>query len=110
MFAIAADGTFGAVTELPANSPPVGMFEDTVFSSDAYTVPSGCQLLIFSDGASELQLPDGRQLSMDEFKSLTVRAAQSSDWSLDDLLTEMAAVNAEQGFDDDCSLIRLSFD
>ncbi len=96
--------------ELSTVTAPVGMFEDTVFTSATYLVPPGCQILVFSDGASELDLDDNKQLSLQAFKALITRLAVSPDWSLDDLIAELRALKVTDTFEDDCSLIQLTFD
>lgn len=108
-FTTAAEGTV-SVTELSTEATPVGMFDDTEFTSASYTVPPGCQVLIFSDGAHELSLSEGNLLSVQEFKNLNIRLAQSSTWSIDALVEELWARNPAGTFEDDCSLIHLTFD
>ena len=97
-------------TELSANAVPVGMFADTVFAASTFVVPPGCQILVYSDGASEVDLPDGHQLSPVDFKHLVTRIAESADWSLDDLLDQLHSLTPAGVFEDDCSLIQLTFD
>ena len=103
-------GTTAAITQLATDSAPVGMFEDTAFTSRTYQVPSGCRILIYSDGASELTLADDRQLSFAEFRTLASQLAGSPDSSLDELANELQALTAAHAFEDDCSLIQLTFD
>jgi len=98
------------VTELPSTSRPVGMFEDTVFTARDYAVPPGCRILIYSDGASEITVSGGRQLSSAEFVNVCAQVAGTSDKSLDDLITELRALTPTGFFEDDCSLIQLSID
>ena len=104
-----ATGAAVAVTELSTKASPVGVFEDTEFTSHTYQVPPGCRMLIYSDGASEITLGDGQQLTGAAFKDLTTQVAASSDWSLDDLIDELRALTPSAGFEDDCSLIQLTF-
>jgi len=94
---------------LSSKSPPVGIFPDSVFTADTYCVRPGCRILLFSDGASEIELGGGRQLSLDEFKNLATRVAGRPDWSPDDLIGELHALTPEKTFEDDCALIQLSF-
>lgn len=97
-------------TELTSNSPPVGMFDDSEFSSRLFSVPHGCQILVYSDGATEIALADGRQWSPAGFKNLTTRLARSRNWSLDELVEDLRALTPTGAFEDDCSLIQLTFD
>jgi hypothetical protein len=45
-------------------------------------VPSGCRILVYSDGASEVELADGHHLTPDGFKDLTTELARSQEWSI----------------------------
>ncbi|MGV0992931.1 MAG: PAS domain S-box protein [Mycobacterium sp.] len=102
-------GVAPSVTELPSTSAPVGMFEETVFTSRTCPVPPGCRLLIYSDGANELAIADGRQLTAAEFKNLCTEVAGSPDWSLDGLIEALRELSPS-AFEDDCSLIQVTFD
>lgn len=105
----AADGTV-SVTDLSTAAAPIGMFADTEFSSRSYVVPPGCRLLVYSDGAYEITLADGRLFSWRDFRNMNVRLVESSDWSLESLLGELQALSPTGTFEDDCSLIELTFD
>jgi len=95
---------------LSTAAQPVGMFEDTEFPWATYVVPAGCQLLLYSDGAFELPLADGGHWPLTDFIDLCVEVAAEPDWSLDGLLDRLRGLTAGGVFDDDCSLIRLTFD
>ena len=107
-FNTAAGGTV-SITELFTAATPVGIFENEAFTSRAYAVPPGCRILIYSDGAQEILLADDHQLSMDGFKKVNARLAGSPDWSLDGLVEELMVLTPAGTFDDDCSLIQLTF-
>jgi PAS domain S-box-containing protein len=108
-FATTPDGIC-SIAELSTAATPVGMFVDTEFNSRSYPVPRGCRILIYSDGAHELSHSKGQVLSVKEFKDITMRLAASSDWSLDGLVTQLTALTPTGSFEDDCSLIQLTFD
>lgn len=95
--------------ELSTPAVPIGLFEETEFVGGCYTVPPGCRILVYSDGASELELLDGRQLTATGFKSVATRLAGSPDFSLDMFTEELLAMTAAGDFEDDCSAILLSF-
>jgi sigma-B regulation protein RsbU (phosphoserine phosphatase) len=105
-----ATGTAVASTSLSTTAAPVGVFEDTEFTSRTYHVPPGCRMLLYSDGASEITLADGHQLTGPAFTDLVSRVATSPEWSLDDLLDELRALTPSGAFEDDCSLIQVQFD
>lgn len=106
---ISAAGGGVDVTELPSTSRPVGMFEDTVFAECDYNVLPGCRILIYSDGVSENAVSGGQQMSSAEFVSVCAQVADSPNLSLDDLITELRALTPAGFFEDDCSVIQLSF-
>lgn len=99
-----------SVIELSTPATPVGMFADTVFTSGSYAVPPGCRILVYSDGAHEITLADNQQMSWSVFKSVATQLAASSNWSLDALVGQLKALTPTGAFEDDCSLIELTFD
>ena len=105
-----ATGTDVVMTELLTTSAPVGMFEDTEFTSHTYALPPGCRVLVYSDGASEINLAENRQLRWADFKDLANRVAAAPDWTLDGLIDELNSLAPSGAFEDDCSLIQLTFD
>jgi len=104
-----AIGTDVVVTELPTTSAPVGMFTDSEFTSRTYAMESGSRLLIYSDGASEITLPDGRQMTPADFAELVRGVAASPEWTLESLIDELNALTSSVAFEDDCSVILLGF-
>ncbi len=87
------------------------MFADAVFSCDSYTVPSGGQLLLYSDGAFELPIAKehGNPLCLDDFVDLCTEVASRPGWSLDTLVNRLRALSPTGNFDDDCALVLLTF-
>lgn len=95
---------------LPSQSPPAGMFEETTFPVSIVPIPPGSQLLLYSDGAYELTQPDGEPWSYTGFMDVCSRLARSPEWSLDDLVADALSHTASGSFEDDCSLLRLTFE
>jgi sigma-B regulation protein RsbU (phosphoserine phosphatase) len=110
-FAFVSD-TDGAVSvaELSTPAKPVGMFEEAEFTSQSYVVPKGCRILIYSDGAHEFTLADGRPFSWRDFKTVATRLAETGDLALAELVRELQALIPTGAFEDDCSLVELTFD
>ena len=102
--------TGGQVTELPSQSFPVGMFDDTPFTTATVPIPPGSQLLLYSDGAYELPLDDGGQWPLRAFVELCTRLGGSPDWTLDDVIHNVLDNSNTGSFDDDCCLVRFKFD
>jgi PAS domain S-box-containing protein len=97
-------------TELSTAAYPVGMFDDSTFSTGTYTVPPGTDLLLYSDGALELPVHSGREFLRTDFVDLCSELARETDWSLDTLVERLRASTLAGQFDDDCSLVLLRFD
>ena len=98
------------MTRLPTQAIPVGMLEDTEFCCETYLVPPGCQILLYSDGLFELTRPDGTHWSWEKFTELCADLAVSPDWSVDTLIGELRDLTIGGLFEDDCTLLRLTFD
>lgn len=109
--ALNRDGDRVTVARLSTSAGPVGMFTDTTFSCDSYPVPSGGQLLLYSDGAFELPVESrkGKPLSLEDFIRLCTDLAARPGWSLDDLVDRLRALSSTGEFDDDCALVLLTF-
>ena len=86
------------------------MFDDTVFTVADCFVPVDSRLLVFSDGAFELPLPDGLMGTLDEFLTLVEGLLPRTDFSLDALVEHLRSRTVEGIFDDDCSLVLARFD
>lgn len=99
----------GRVTVLTCQSPPVGIFDNTAFTSTVLPVPPGSQILVCSDGAYEFRLDDGVRFDHKKYVDICTRLAGSPDWSLDDLIDQLRRLSASRSFDDDCCLVSLRF-
>ena len=102
--------TGGQVTELSSQSLPVGMFGDTIFATATVPVSPGSQMLLYSDGVYELQRGDGGQWPRRAFLDWCTRLGGSPGWTLDDVIDNALDHSATGSFDDDCCLVRLTFD
>ncbi len=105
------DGAGVTVSGLSTPASPIGMFADTVYTSDSYTVPHGAQLLLYSDGAFELPVhkADGKPWYRDDFVSLCMALTADPDWTLDDLVERLRSLIPDGNFDDDCALVLVTF-
>ncbi len=95
--------------ELSTPCPPIGIIADTPFSESICTITESCQLLIFSDGVLELSI-DGPPLRIGEFINQVAQLAAAPAWSLDQLVYRLQAITATGTFEDDCSLVLLTFE
>ena len=103
---LTADGS--DPVRLPSESIPIGILEDTTFTAHSYQPPSDATLLIYSDGAFDLALPDGRHWTLDDFIDVCARTARAPQWTLDDLVDQLRSRSDAGQFDDDCTLVRVT--
>ncbi len=105
------DGAAVTATSLATPASPIGMFPDSVFPCDSYRLPSGAQLLLYSDGAFELPAVNsaGRPWSRPDFIDVCTELATQPGWSLDDLVDRLRTLSPSRSFDDDCALVLLTF-
>ena len=57
----------GGVEHLDADGPGVGMMPDLPYNTRTTTVPDGARLLVYSDGAFEVEKADGKMWQYEEF-------------------------------------------
>lgn len=98
------------VTQLATGAPAAGLFDNTTFDAMTYAVPVGSQLLLFSDGVFDLTLADGGPWSFDQFVMLVSRLSESGELSLESLERRLKALAVNDDFNDDCSLVLVTFD
>lgn len=96
----------GVGIELGTDGSPLGMFDDTEYTSDSFLVPPGGRILICSDGAYEDARVNGRRLLWTDFRDLFILMAERP---LDDLVEILQGLTPDGTFDDDCSVIQLEF-
>ena len=101
---VRADGT----TEILASKGPViGAMPGMKFASAEAVIPPGARLFVFSDGAYEIVRHDGSMMSHDDLRQLLSRAPHENAavWTME----QLRALNSQPVFDDDVSLVELSF-
>lgn len=105
------DGGAVMATSLSTQANPIGMFHDSAYPCDSYPIPTGAQLLLYSDGAFELPAMNsaGTPWSRREFIDVCTELASQPGWSLDDLVDRLKSLSPSGTFDDDCALVLLSF-
>ena len=95
-------------TELTTAAIPVGILPDTAFTTGSYTVPTGAEILLYSDGAFELSMADGGWMSLPKFVEICTEIAGTDGWTLDALIVELLNIATLGIFEDDCTLVRLT--
>jgi sigma-B regulation protein RsbU (phosphoserine phosphatase) len=97
----------GTTEVLAAKGPVIGACEGMKFPPQEIGIPAGARLFVFSDGAYEIQKRDGTMMAHDDLRELLARAPREGGvvWVMD----RLREINPHPVFDDDVSLVELSF-
>ena len=99
-----------APRELASQGPMLGMMPWPEFEVSECEVPAGARLYIFSDGAQEIHLPDGRDWTVPEFNETMTRLVEGSpDEVMDGLHQHIVALHGDPVLDDDLTLLEVRF-
>lgn len=102
--------TTTVVKRLKTPGMPVGMFPQVNYVDDFCHIEDSSCLYIFSDGAYEITLDDGTLWNLDAFIEMLVKSEESFEGKLDQILNYINFINSKEAFDDDLSIIKLTFD
>jgi sigma-B regulation protein RsbU (phosphoserine phosphatase) len=90
---------------------PIGVMEGLEYGVQAAHVPAGSRLVVISDGAFEVRLPDGRSYSYAEFVDLVAGIPGDTPGErADAIIAAVQGVAGRPEFDDDCTLLELVID
>lgn len=95
------------IKKLKTPGLPVGMFPEAMYLDESCPVQDLSFLYIFSDGVYEILQPDGTVWGMDPFIDLLSNKAATE--GLDEILNFVKDLNSGEVFDDDFSLLKVSF-
>jgi len=91
--------------QLDSTGPAVGFGMSMGFDNVTTQLDGPATLLIFSDGAFEIQCLDGSTWTLDQMLEFTA-SRRASPTILDDLLAHIAGLHGPGVLDDDCSIVR----
>lgn len=98
------------LTPVSTRNMMVGAMPDLPFKGESMKVPAGARLYLFSDGAFEINKPDGSgQTTLKEFLPL-LQGSEPGVPEPERLLRAARAVNGPGPFEDDVSLLVLTLD
>jgi sigma-B regulation protein RsbU (phosphoserine phosphatase) len=106
---ISGSGSRVEVTPLKTRGFPIGMFADTEYRSQTQRIEPNCNLYIFSDGVYELYQAGGQIWGLPKFIDLLIELHQKTQPDLGQILQILRGVNGQEDFQDDVSLIKISF-
>jgi len=100
-----ADG--GPPRLLDSDGPLIGAVDDLEFESQDVAVPAGARLLVYSDGAFEISLPDGSMWPFAEFLRTVAAPPAAATNTMDALVTQIRRLSGREDFNDDFSMMEL---
>lgn len=95
-------GPDGVVHELGSEDTMIGLIPDATFLEATLPVAPGSELHVFTDGAFEIERPDGSFWSYEGFQEALLRSD-----SLEDFLAWCRQIHGGERLDDDCTVLRL---
>jgi PAS domain S-box-containing protein len=95
----------GNASRMLSGGPAIGTWPDVTFASARCAVPAGADFYLFSDGVYEIARPEGSWLTFDDFAQFL----QESRPPVEATVERMRELHGPPEFEDDFSLIRMSF-
>jgi len=93
---------------LKAKGLPIGLMPGTAYGCERNVMPADTRLYLFSDGAYEVQRPDGTMMRYDELLAL-INAPAAGESDLDLVLRHLQRTRGNAALDDDFSIVRFMF-
>ena len=97
----------GGVRHLASKGAVIGAFPKAVFETKSVLVSPGSRLYLFSDGAYEVDRPDGPMMTHEEFSGIL--ADEKRPAGLDPIVEEIRRQQGTDAFSDDFSLVEFHF-
>lgn len=105
--ALLREGTGTAVRELETPGPVIGLPVELPFENVTIELPNEASLLLYSDGAVEIEDAAGKMADQSDF---TTFAAEQRDWGdiMERIIARARALRGRPVLADDCSLMQVS--
>lgn len=97
------------IERLKTRGMPVGMFLEAEYMDAIHEIEEFSNLYIFSDGVYEINQPDNTMLGLEGFISILTEYNHLQDNTLEEVLNTIKRINSYNPFDDDFSLLKVSF-
>jgi phosphoserine phosphatase RsbU/P len=97
------------VKHLKTPSIPIGLFPEAEYTSERCQIDLPSMLYVFSDGLYEIQQPDGTVWGLEAFANLVASYGLQTHSTLDRLIDRIRTLRSEDIWDDDLSVMQLSF-
>jgi sigma-B regulation protein RsbU (phosphoserine phosphatase) len=96
------------VTELQKNGMVIGGMPGLSYESATHVVERPCRLYLLSDGAYEIERPDGAMWTFEEFVQVLRESGAQPD-RLAAMIARLIEIRGRSEFDDDVSIVEIAF-
>ena len=107
--ALLVDGTARRPHLLESEGPLVGAIDAVEFSSRSLDVPPDARLVLYSDGAYEIPLPNGSMWGIEGLVEVVSRTLQDGDNALEAIVAGARLASGHEDFADDMSVVDVCF-
>ncbi|MEA5515131.1 PP2C family protein-serine/threonine phosphatase [Nodularia sp. UHCC 0506] len=97
------------IKQLSSLDLPIGFIPNINFEMVTLEIPANTTLYLFSDGAYEVMQPNGQIWDFNGFFDLLINCSHKNNCNLQEILRLIKNSNANATFDDDLSLIKITF-
>jgi phosphoserine phosphatase RsbU/P len=97
------------VQQLIQPALPIGTMPDIEFNVGSATIQAGDRLYVYSDGVYEIQLSDGSEMQLDAFVDLLKTPPPADEDGLKTIRYQVGELQDRHHFDDDFTLVEISF-
>jgi serine phosphatase RsbU (regulator of sigma subunit) len=98
-----------SVVKLMARNSIIGGISDNTYTQKSQHISTGTSIYIFSDGVYEIKKPDGSMLKFQEFEELLINQLEKSQKTLDNFYDYCLEINEKDRYDDDYTMIKVTF-
>lgn len=95
----------GIKSELKLTGPVVGLLEEAEFRVEDYQLEDGDLLLVYSDGFTDIENPDGDMFGRERFKSSLTGASRSAQSFVSNVLRQVSAFAQDAAQFDDMTML-----
>ncbi|MCK4992065.1 MAG: SpoIIE family protein phosphatase, partial [Bacteroidales bacterium] len=88
----------------------IGVDERIEFLSGCYTIEGKTEVYLYTDGAYEAELPDGKMLKVDDLVNFLLKHRNSSAQEIELLYNSLMEMNEGQILEDDFTIMKIEYD
>jgi sigma-B regulation protein RsbU (phosphoserine phosphatase) len=88
----------------------IGLDECIEFLSGTCTIEGKTEVYLYTDGAYEAELPDGKMLKVDDLVDFLLKHRNSSADEIDLLYNSLVDMNERQNLEDDFTFMKIDYD